>query len=276
MVDVNFLSNKVQSLLSQSASAKGPLRPPIDPVNLAALCGVLSVEHRPMVPEGVLTPVQGGFRIYLQSNFAHQKTAKHRERFTIAHELVHTFYYDRDGDVPKPIKRLPSKDALERLCHMGASQILVPEGLLKREAKTRGQVASVESLLDLAAVFDVSAEVLIRRLHETQLFASDKFAAILVEAISGNRRLIRAACYGPLLLCLAIRPRRGLDFESWVLPLVSPSRSPHTSEWTHRTRKATIVARKVYRSNRSFILDLRFGPPNTNAGYASDTINAQG
>lgn len=265
MVDESFLSHKVQSLLSQSDRVKGPLKPPIDPASLADLCGVLSVKHRPMVPEGVLTPVQGGFRIYLQSNFAHQRGVKLRERFTIAHELVHTFCYDRNGGVPKRIKGSPVGRKLERLCHIGASQILVPEGLLRREVKTRGEVASVESILDLVRVFNVSAEVLIRRLHDIQLFANEKFAAVLVDSADGKKRQIRAACYGSLLLCLTNCPNRGSDFDSWVLPLLGPSSNPDATKWTHRTRAATIIARKVYRSRRSFLLDLQFGSPNTNS-----------
>jgi hypothetical protein len=258
MIDKNVVSHKVQTLLSQYSKVKGPLEPPIDPAILADYCGVLGIERRPMVPEGVLTPVQGGFRIYLQSNFADRPGVRLRQRFTIAHELVHTFYYDLNGGVPKRKKSAPRGQTLERMCHIGASQILVPGGLLRREVKTMGEVASAESILDLARIFSVSAEVMIRRLHALELFASDNFAAILVDTGDGGRRLIQAACYGPLLLCLAAQPKRGLDFDSWVRPLLAPSGGSQVSEWTRTTPIATITAKKVCRSNRSFILDLRF------------------
>jgi len=264
MIGEKFLSDKVQSLLSQSAKVKGPLRPPVDPASLAELCGILSVEHRPMVPEAVLAPVHGGFRIYLQSNFAHQPSVKLRQRFTIAHELVHTFYYDLNGSIPKRIKGSPRGQALERLCHIGANQILVPEVLLRREVKSKGEVASVQSILNLVKVFNVSLEVMMRRLHALELIADDNFAAILVHADDGGRRLIQAACYRPFLLCHVTKPKRGLDFDSWVLPLLASSGSLQASEWTHTTPTTTIAAKKVHRSNRSFILDLRFARPNLN------------
>jgi hypothetical protein len=136
----------------------------------------------------------------------------------------------------------------------------VPELLLRREVEIKGKVASGEFVLDLARIFNVSAEVLIRRLHELEIMSNYNFAAILVDAADGGNRLIQAACYSPLLLCHTPRPKRGLDFDSWVLPLLSPSDVPQASEWTHTTPSSKISARKVYRSNHSFILDLRFGP----------------
>ncbi len=264
MFDENFVLAKVQSLLSQSAKARGPLQPPIDPSIMADLCAVLSVEHRPMVPEGVLTPVPGGFKIYLQSNFTGRSGMKFRRRFTLAHELVHTFFYNLNGGMPEPVNRSPRGQRLERLCHIGARQILVPEFLLRQELKTKGEVASVEAILDLARLFDVSVEVLMRRLHGLGLIADDKFAAILVHTGDGGTPLIQAACYGSLLLCNANRPTRGMDFDSWVRPLLASTTSPLDSEWERTTQTATITAKKVFRSNRSFILDLRFNRPALN------------
>src|SRR5205085_1418955 len=106
MFGKDFVLRKVQSLLSEVVKVHGPLRPPVDPANIVSLCNVLDVEHRPMIPEGVLSPVQGGFKIYLQSNFTDQGT-KRRRRFTLAHELAHTFFYNVNGGVPNSIKGAP-------------------------------------------------------------------------------------------------------------------------------------------------------------------------
>jgi hypothetical protein len=260
MVNDYNLSEKIRSLLLQFAKANGPLEPPVEPGDMADLCGILSIERRPMIPEAVLAQVQGGFRMYLQNNFVHQPNARRRERFTIAHELVHTFYYDRDAGLPKRKKRAPRAQILEVLCHDGASQILVPEDLLRRELQANGEVTSTERILGLTDIFDVSPHVMIARLHALGLIADASFGAILVDAPDGARPSIQAACYGPLLLCSAIKPKRGSDFDSWVLPLLDP-KNPDAREWTHKTRTATIAAKKVYRSNRSFILELRFGRP---------------
>jgi hypothetical protein len=234
-----------------------------DEVHQTVLCSVLSVEYRPMAPEGVLTPVQGGFRIFLQNNFLDRPGIKVRQRFTLAHELAHTFFYDLNGSIPTPIKGSPRPSKLEHFCHVAANQLLIPEILLKRELAKKGEVASVQSILDLADLFEVSVEVLMRRLHKLGLIADDKFAAVLVNT-HGGKRLIQAACYGSLLRCSVVPPERGMDFDFWVRPLLSPFGTPQDSDWTHETRTATIRASKVIRSNHSFLLDLRFERPPLN------------
>ena len=40
-----------------------------------------------------------------------------RERFTFAHEISHTFFYDAEF---RPIRPKPSKQLLEALCNLGA------------------------------------------------------------------------------------------------------------------------------------------------------------
>ncbi len=214
-----------------------------------------------MIPEGVLSPVEGGFKIFIQNNFTDKPGANRRQRFTIAHELAHTFYYDLNGEVPKRSKGSPKGQKLERLCHIGASQILVPEILLRHEVEKNGEVESAESVLDLASIFDVSPEVMIRRLHGLNGIIRDNFAAILVETVNGGNQLIHAACYSPLLLCHVTKPERNLNFDSWVTPLLPPSLAPESPEWIHSTLSALITAKKVRRSKRSFILDLRFDRP---------------
>lgn len=261
MVEKKRISDRVKLLLSEHAKTNGPLRPPIEPVKFLHLCNILSVEHRSMVPEGVLAPVDGGFRMYLQSNFAQRRGTKRRERFTLAHELIHTFFYDLNAPVPKPAKKSPKGEYLERLCHIGAASLLVPEDLLWRELKSKGRVASVDSIIELAKVFDVSVEVMVRRFHELSLVAEEDFAAILVEKSDSGRSLIRTACYGTIMLCSVVRPRYGLDFETWVLPLMPPSNESQETEWERAMPSASIKAKRIELSNRSFILELTFGPP---------------
>lgn len=256
-----LVTDRIESLLTRFAKVHGPLRPPINPAALADLCGVLAVEHKPMVPEGVLTPVPGGFRIYLQSNFVHRHGMKVRERFTLAHELVHTFFYDLADGEPRPTRGAPRGKKLEYLCHAGAGRILVPDALLRQEVSQRGNVASVNDIAQIAKVFNVSIEVMMRRIHTLELFASDKFAAILVNAVDNVTPTIQAACYGPLLLCNAARPKRGMNFEAWLSQLRGRSGRLQESEWTRETPSAVISARKVSRSDRSFFLQLNFDPP---------------
>jgi hypothetical protein len=257
MFDEGFVSKKVHDLLLL-AKTRGSLRPPVDPSDIANLCSVLSVENRAMIPEGVLAPVRGGFKVFLQDNFVSDPGRRIRRRFTFAHELVHTFFYSVESDLPKPIKGAPRGPRLERLCQFGASEILVPEILLKQHLPSR-KVTSAEDLLGLASTFDVSLEVIFRRIQKLGLVAEDEFAAALVDRTKDGE-VIQAACYGSLLLCNLPQPKRGLDFDMWVGPLraLGPdlgSDNPIT------TQTAEIRTRKVHRSRRSYIFELKFARP---------------
>lgn len=276
MTGKNFISSKVRALLEQSSRVNGQLKPPVEPTRLAHFCRVLSVEPRPMVPEGVLVAVQGGFRIYFQSNFESQRGMRLRQRFTIAHELAHTFYYDSNDEVPKPVKKSPTGDRLELLCHIGASQILMPDSLVNKLVQERGEPTSAEYIIDLAATFEVSSEVAIRRLHELRLIPEENFAAILVYTAAGGQQTIRAACFGPSLLCYADMPKQGSDFTDWVRPMLSPSSTSEELEWTQRNQSGLLSARKVYTSDRSFILELKFGRPTQHLRSSSSLWDSSG
>ncbi|PYK95015.1 MAG: hypothetical protein DME36_03475 [Verrucomicrobia bacterium] len=268
MIDETFVLGKVGALFLRLVKERGALAAPVDPVQFASSCGVLNIEYRRMIPEAVLTAVEDGFIVYLQDNFILPNRNKLRERFSLAHELAHTFFYDRSQEVPKPMKGSPRGEKLERLCHLAASEILIPSPLLKKELEKRGKVESAEALLAVAAHFDVSLEVLMRKLHESRLFQEEEFAAVLVDSVAG-KQTIRTACYGSILLCNTARPKRGADFNSWVLPLVPPTGDPGDTVWKHATKTALISARKIRRSNRTFILDLHFSPPPPGAPMGS-------
>lgn len=259
MIDEAFVLGKVNALFLRLAEENVPLSAPIDPTALASSCGVLKIEYRSMIPEAVLAPMEGGFTIYLQNNFVVPNMRKGRERFSLAHELAHTFFYNRNLRIPKPMKDSPRGERLEHLCQVAASEILLPSPLLKKELERRGKVESVESLFDLAQYFDVSLEALMRRLHESRLFEEEKFAAILVDSANG-KQIIRTGCYGPILLSNVGAPQRGMDFKTWLMAFIPPATNSNDSEWQHTTGNAVVSARKIGRSDRSFILDLQFAP----------------
>jgi hypothetical protein len=212
-----------------------------------------------MIPEGVLSPVPGGFRLFLQSNFVNRPGTKVRQRFTFAHELAHTFFYDVKNPTPKLIRGTPKAPKLEHLCHVAANHLLVPEPLLRRTLATTGEVASADAIVNLAQLFDVSIEVLMRRLHELRLIADEKFAAILVSTY-GRKRVIQAACYGPVLYSVTSRPERGMDYDRWVSTLLSNDKTSEGSGWMHTSPTMAVKVTKIVRSQHTFLLDLRFEP----------------
>jgi hypothetical protein len=259
MIDEAFVLGQVNALFSRLAEANVRLSAPIDPTGLADFCGVLKIEYRPMIPEAVLAPIEGGFTIYLQNNFVLPNRKRARERFSLAHELAHTFFYDKNSRIPRPMRGSPRGERLEHLCQVAASEILLPSPLLKKELERRGKVESIETVFDLAKYFDVSLEALMRRLHESRLFEEEKFAAILVDS-ANDKQIITTGCYGPILLSNVAAPLRGMEFKTWLMALIPPATDPNDSEWQHTTGNAVISARKIARSNRSFILDLQFAP----------------
>src|SRR4051812_3098828 len=125
-MDRRFITQRVNCLLEVYLKHLSD-RLPIDLYELAPLCGVLAIEEREMIPEAVIHTDGTGFRISLQSNFIGLHNCRLRRRFSLAHEIAHTFFYEvRDGRL-KPIRRAPVGDRLEAACHEAASLLLIPE-----------------------------------------------------------------------------------------------------------------------------------------------------
>jgi Zn-dependent peptidase ImmA (M78 family) len=115
--------------------------------------------------DGCLEPLgtsfDQGFRLTLNA-----KSSKNRVRFTQAHELCHTFFYEY---VPE-IKFRPHLEdpAEEYLCNFGAAELLMPEYSLRKETKVLPR--SIQSLLRLASDYNVSPEAMMARLRSLRLW----------------------------------------------------------------------------------------------------------
>ena len=254
--DTGFLSRKIHELLGAAAKVYGPLTPPIDPYTLAKLCGVRNINHQTMVPEGVLQVVEDGFEIFLQDNFANQPGTARRQRFTLAHELIHSFYYDRSTRPPRALQGMAEEDKLERLCNIGAGQLLVPTMLLKREGEVR-IISEASEIVDLAQKFDVSAEVIVRRLDDIPDLLESDFAIVLVEFSDPSNPTIRAACKTQWLRAELPSPRPGTDFFQWIRPLWHGPKGDLPQDWTRSTGRGVIHARTAIRYGRSRFLELK-------------------
>lgn len=257
----DFVSSKIANLLKRLSREHGPVTAPVDLDLVAASCRVLRIERRRMIPEGVLEVGEGGFFIYLQDNFDATPGFKRRQRFTLAHEIAHTLFYDSSQGKPTLIAGAPRGERLERLCHSGAGQILIPESLLLREAELRHGVGTGEDVFDIAELFDVSTEVLVRRLHSLHTAARGDFAVLVVGTESGEIQTIKAACFQPWLNCIVKPPKYGDDYQEWLRPLRSTEESSESpGNWKRSTSVGTITARTCRRFRSSFLLDLRLTP----------------
>lgn len=79
---------------------------------------------------------------------------RHRNRFRIAHEIGHSFFYDRSFSPPRRLTR-PSAEE-EEFCDEFASALLVPRHVAKV------QTADPRSIFELQKLHDVSVEVAAR------------------------------------------------------------------------------------------------------------------
>lgn len=115
--------------------------------------------------EGQLEPLgttfAEGFVMRLNKNCSHT-----RQRFTLAHEACHTFFYEL---VPE-IKFRPhcEDEGEERLCNLGAAALLIPASRLSRHA--RELPVCLDTLYSLAHIFDVSASTMFLRLRYLKLW----------------------------------------------------------------------------------------------------------
>jgi Zn-dependent peptidase ImmA (M78 family) len=141
--------------------------------------------------DGALEPLgnlfEQGFKLSLNS-----RVPVTRMRFTQAHEVCHTFFYQY---VPEIKFRPHREDAIEeRLCNFGAAEFLMPEHSLRRRSS---QVAeSMESLLGLVATYGVSADAMMSRLRELRLWKSvlhvwcrDKTGQFVLNRVIGEKTL---------------------------------------------------------------------------------------
>lgn len=210
-----FLEHRVSKLLDLYWSQK-PTGLPVDLHEIAAVGGVLSIEDREMVPEAAVAPVPGGFHIYLQSNFANLPRMRTRRRFSLAHEIAHTLFYDlRDGAVI-PVPKAPRGAKLEDACHHGARLLLIPQRCLALELRRLKRPIGALDVVELARKFDVSTEAMLRRLNGIGVFKSADIAMVLVHCSNKQSASIEFAICPPWLQSLLPVPARGRPLLSWL------------------------------------------------------------
>jgi Zn-dependent peptidase ImmA (M78 family) len=101
--------------------------------------------------DGALIPLgkhfDHGFRMVLRRDLPAS-----RINFTVAHEICHTFFYQRVPEI-KFANHACDRDE-ERLCNLGAEELLMPGLDVKRRAKD--QAISLQALKILAGHYRVS------------------------------------------------------------------------------------------------------------------------
>jgi Zn-dependent peptidase ImmA (M78 family) len=118
--------------------------------------------------DGALVPMganfAAGFRVVLRRDLPES-----RINFTVAHEICHTFFYERVPEIK--FSNHPVDPEEERLCNRGAEELLMPALDVKRHSK--GQPVSLEALQVLAAHYRVSAPAMLIRLRTLSLWKAE-------------------------------------------------------------------------------------------------------
>jgi Zn-dependent peptidase ImmA (M78 family) len=132
--------------------------PPFDPHVYAEYLGIDVSQDKDAPFDGTLRMLTSGkFLILLNAS-----ASEERKRFTLAHEIAHTFYYDdlklhRDRHCGAAI--FDSEE--ERLCDIGAAELLMPSAYfgrdLKEGRKTEGSVTP-QLIRTLALRYQVSMQ----------------------------------------------------------------------------------------------------------------------
>jgi hypothetical protein len=115
--------------------------------------------------DGLIEPVgqtfAEGFRMLLKKGSPEPRT-----RFTMAHEICHTFFYELVPEM-KFIPHDPDEQE-ERLCNFGAAALLIPPHVLRRQ--TVRMSVSLETLQYLAEGYAVSVPTMLLRLRALGLW----------------------------------------------------------------------------------------------------------
>ncbi|MGA9669717.1 MAG: ImmA/IrrE family metallo-endopeptidase [Terracidiphilus sp.] len=118
--------------------------------------------------DGALVPLgrdfEAGFRMVLRRGLP-----EGRINFTVAHEICHTFFYERVPEI-KFVSH-PVDQEEERLCNCGAEEILMPALDVRRCAK--GKAVSLDVLQTMAAHYRVSSPAMLIRLRRLGLWRAE-------------------------------------------------------------------------------------------------------
>ncbi|MDO8750778.1 MAG: ImmA/IrrE family metallo-endopeptidase [Dehalococcoidia bacterium] len=155
----------IVQMASQLVQAGKQNTPPVSLETLATIRGIREIRKVSLTIDGYITPAESGYVVYVNSQQPFT-----RQRFSIAHEIAHTFFFEAAGVQERHRAAEPPTDSLhidseeEALCNKAAAEILMPYGLFKDELRTKRLVA--RTIVELATVFQVSIRAAARRYCE--------------------------------------------------------------------------------------------------------------
>jgi hypothetical protein len=160
------------NVLVLDALEKGWAGPPFDTFELANILGFTVIPCE-SIRDARLVPLPHD-RLQIEYNPTQSQA---RIRFSIAHEIVHTFFPDCRERVRNRAARqemAPDEWQLEMLCNIGAAELLMPKGSFPEIGEAQ---FSVDHLLQLRERFRVSTEAVLLRALKLSRVPCAVFAA---------------------------------------------------------------------------------------------------
>ncbi len=158
----------VRNALSSAFPDLATLPLPIDVAGLAKRRGIREIIYTELQSDGQISrSPSGDYVVYL-----HSAQPEPRRRFTLAHEIAHTFFFEaRQFGLQRYMGdgALPSRDPEEeRLCDFAATEILMPAARVSSLIRRQGY--SANTLLHATQKFRSSLRSTARRLGEVGRF----------------------------------------------------------------------------------------------------------
>lgn len=194
-------TNLAESLALKYSSGKLPV--PLR--EIANSRHVKEVVFRPLMIDGCTAVEDDGFVIYVRCEEREVedlhtrwnsvsdggRSLSARMRFTIAHEITHTFFFDLDGPFPRSkinVEHNNTIRSLERECNRAATRILLPDVLLRTEVKNVDLLDPM-SVLELRKKFGVSVACFLNRLRRSSVWDGNLGAIAHIQVEDGEYRI---------------------------------------------------------------------------------------
>jgi len=201
---VKVITERARTLV-MNAIQGGWSGPPYDPFVLADHLN-LAVVAREDIPDARTVPTRSGYTIEFNPN-----QPRARIKYSICHELAHTFFPDCDKRVRNRVTHRDTKGddwQLEALCNIGAAELLMPIGSIPSLERER---LTIDAILDARKQHEVSAEaVLLRAIRLTsdqccafssscRQFLRDAQSRYVIDYVVGSRSWMGGVGAGAVL-----------------------------------------------------------------------------
>jgi O-acetyl-ADP-ribose deacetylase (regulator of RNase III) len=172
---VEVVTERARELVFQAIEG-GWHGPPYDPFQLAELRQIPLVPREDLYDARIISR-EGRTQIEFNPT-----RPRGRVRFSVAHELAHTFFPDYQKAIRYRSRPEPAPDdewQLELLCNVAASELLMPIGSFTH---LEDEPLMIERLMELRKKFDVSTEALLLRIVKLTERPSAVIAAARIDA----------------------------------------------------------------------------------------------